>query len=165
MYPTDILRREHRAIEARLGEWETRILTTAPDAPFPHEFFEESLDFCRHFADGCHHAKEENLLFPLMKERGMPQEGGPIGVMLAEHDEGRHYLKTVRENLAAAAQGFPAAQREAYAAALAYIDLLRRHIYKEDHILFRMAERLFEPDDVAELQKQFASVEVPERFQ
>ncbi|MBZ5579620.1 MAG: hemerythrin domain-containing protein [Acidobacteriia bacterium] len=165
MHPTEILSQEHRAIEVRLNDLEVRIRALEPAAIFPRAFFDEALDFFRHFADGCHHAKEENLLFPLLKERGVPEQGGPIGVMLAEHDEGRAYLKAVRDNLDAAERGSATAREAVCASAEAYIDLLRRHIYKEDHILFRMAQMVLQPDDVAELQKQFAAVEVPERFQ
>jgi hemerythrin-like domain-containing protein len=163
MHPTDVLRGEHRIIEAKLSELEGQI--AAPAGPFPRAFFDEALDFFRNFADGCHHAKEENLLFPRMKERGVPERGGPIAVMLAEHDEGRGYLKAVRENLDAAEQGSAAARDHVGANAQAYITMLRRHIFKEDNILFRMAESVLEADDVAELQKDFAAVEIPERFQ
>jgi len=163
MHPTEILSREHRAIEARLNEMEARIRADEPGAAFPRAFFEEALDFFHNFADGCHHAKEENLLFPLLKERGMPERGGPLGVMLAEHEEGRGYLRAMRQNLNAA-QGSAAAREEVFANAAAYIDLLRSHIFKEDHVLFRMAQRVLQPDDVAELRKQFAAVEAPERF-
>lgn len=165
MHPTEILSQEHRAIEVRLNALEAQIRTGESSGPFPREFFEEALDFFRNFADGCHHAKEENLLFPLLKERGVPEHGGPIGVMLAEHDEGRTHLRAIRENLDAATHGSGAAREAVYANAAAYIDLLRRHIYKEDHVLFRVAQMVLHPDDVAELQKQFAAVEVPERFQ
>jgi len=165
MHPTEILSQEHRIIEARLDTLEAEINAAAGGAPFDRAFFEEALDFFRHFADGCHHAKEENLLFPLLKERGMPANGGPIAVMLAEHDEGRGYLKAVRENLDAAGQGSQAAREQVYGNASAYIQLLRNHIYKEDHVLFRMAQTILQPDDVAELGKQFAAVEVPARFQ
>jgi hemerythrin-like domain-containing protein len=165
MHPTEILSLEHRAIEAKLDELEAEIARAEGGEPFPAAFFAEALDFFRHFADGCHHAKEENLLFPLLKERGMPVNGGPIGVMLAEHDEGRAYLKAVRENLEAAGQGSGAARQQVYANARGYIRLLRNHIYKEDNILFRMARTILAPDDVAELKRQFAAVEVPERFQ
>jgi hemerythrin-like domain-containing protein len=48
---------------------------------------EESVNFLRHFADECHHFKEEKLLFPLMEEDGIPREGEPIGMMLVEHEE------------------------------------------------------------------------------
>ena len=165
MHPTEILSHEHRLIEARMKEMEARIRAAGAGAPFPTEFFEGALDFFRNFADSCHHAKEENLLFPRMKERGVPEQGGPIGVMLAEHDEGRSYLKAIRDNLEAAGRNDKAAQDEVFANASAYIDLLRRHIFKEDNILFRMAQQVLQPDDVAELSREFAAVEVPARFQ
>lgn len=165
MHPTEILSQEHRAIETRLAEMETEIRAAAPARPFSAAFFESALDFFRNFADGCHHAKEEDLLFPLMKERGVPEQGGPLGVMLAEHNEGRAYLQKIRENLPAAARGSASARDAVYASAGAYIDLLRAHIFKEDNILFRLAQRVLHPDDVAELRKQFAAIEVPERFQ
>jgi hemerythrin-like domain-containing protein len=160
MHPTDILSNEHRYIETRLDEMEQQIA----QRPFERAYFDEALDFFRHFADGCHHAKEENLLFPLLKERGMPSQGGPIACMLAEHDEGRGYLKAVRENLDAAALGSREAEQTVYRNAGAYIQMLRQHIQKEDHVLFRMAKMMLQPDDVADLAREFAAVEVPERF-
>ncbi len=164
MHPTETLSQEHRVIEARLDALEEQIRLADAGQPFPRRFLDEALDFFRNFADGCHHAKEENLLFPRMKERGVPERGGPIGVMLAEHDQGRACLKAVRENLAAAERGDPEARRQVFGNATAYIELLRQHIHKEDNILFRMAALVLHPDDVAELTKEFAAVEVPERF-
>lgn len=164
MHPTEILSQEHRVIEGMLNRLEERIAAAEAGEPFPRPFFEEALDFFRNFADGCHHAKEENLLFPRMKERGVPEHGGPIGVMLAEHDQGRAYLKAVRENLDAAAQGSPDARAVVFANATAYIGMLRLHIHKEDNILFRIAQMVLQPDDVADLNREFAAVEIPERF-
>jgi hemerythrin-like domain-containing protein len=165
MHPTEILSQEHRAIETRLAEMEAAIHGNDPAGAFRRESFESALDFFRNFADGCHHAKEENLLFPLMKERGIPEQGGPIGVMLAEHEEGRAYLRKIRENLPAAAEGSASARDAVYSSATSYIELLRAHIFKEDNILFRLAQRILHPDDIAELRKQFAAIEIPERFQ
>jgi len=163
MHPTDVLSQEHRVIEGWLDEMERQIEASA-NGLFPRRFFDEALDFFRHFADGCHHSKEENLLFPRMKERGVPERGGPIGIMLGEHEQGRGYLRNVRENLDAAEQGSPEARQQVFANAGAYIEMLRHHIQKEDNILFRMAQMVLQPDDVAELNREFAAVEVPERF-
>lgn len=165
MHPTEILSQEHRVIESMMNEMEGQVRAAAAGQAFPRRFFDEALDFFRNFADGCHHAKEENLLFPRMKERGVPEHGGPIGVMLAEHDEGRAYLKAVRESLDAAEQGDAAARQRVLDNARGYIALLRQHIQKEDNILFRMARMVLQPDDVVELGREFAAVEVPERFQ
>ena len=75
MHPTEVLSNEHRVIECRLDEMEGRIAAGRRGRGFDRAYFDEALDFFRHFADGCHHAKEENLLFPLLKERGMPVAG------------------------------------------------------------------------------------------
>jgi len=165
VHPTEVLSQEHRRIEQMMDALEEQVRKTEAGEPFPRRFFDNALDFFRNFADGCHHAKEENLLFPRMQERGVPSAGGPIGVMLAEHDQGRAYLKAVRENLDAAEQGSPEARRLVAGNALGYVSLLRQHIMKEDNILFRMARMVLQPDDVAELSREFAAVEVPARFQ
>jgi hemerythrin-like domain-containing protein len=165
MHPTDVLSQEHRVIESRLDRLEQEIAAIQRSGPFVRATFDEALDFFRNFADGCHHAKEEKLLFPRMAARGVPEHGGPIGVMLAEHDQGRSYLRAVRDNLAAAEQGSAEALRAVSENASGYIALLRQHIMKEDNILFRMAKMVLNPADVAELSSQFAAVEVPERFQ
>lgn len=99
-----------------------------------------------------------------MQERGVAAQGGPIGVMLAEHDQGRACLKAVGENLEAAQRGSTEARERVFRGAEAYIELLRQHIYKEDNILFRMARMVLRPEDVAGLQAQFAAIVAPERF-
>lgn len=152
MHPTDILSQEHRVIEARLDALELELQALESGQPLRREWFAETLDFFRDFADHRHHAKEEALLFPRMKARGVPEQGGPIGVMLAEHDQGRSYLQTVRHNLA------DGGSRDAViAAARGYIALLRQHIYKEDHILFEMARRVLRAEDVEALNREFAA--------
>jgi hemerythrin-like domain-containing protein len=158
MHPVDVLSQEHRQIETMLDAVESRIHDSRPEDPFPFAFLTEALEFFRDFADGAHHAKEEKLLFPRMKLRGVPQEGGPIGVMMAEHDEGRGYLSTVRQNLEPAAAGSAGARRAVEENAMAYVNLLRHHIYKEDNVLFRMGKMVLSAADVSELQREFDAV-------
>jgi hemerythrin-like domain-containing protein len=40
------------------------------------------------YADRQHHVKEEDLLFLELEKKGMPRDGGPVGVMLMEHQFG-----------------------------------------------------------------------------
>ena len=40
------------------------------------------VEFMREFADRCHHAKEERILFPEMVRKGVPEAGCPIGGLL-----------------------------------------------------------------------------------
>lgn len=159
-HPVDVLMAEHRVIERVLSALEQRI-ADLDQPPFPYEFLTQALDFFRNFADGCHHAKEEELLFPLLEQRGIPREHGPIGCMLKEHVHGRECLATVRANLDAARDGSPAALAAVRAAALDYIGMLRQHIYKEDNILFQMAIRALSPEDETQLSARFVEPSNP----
>lgn len=157
-HPTDVLMAEHRVIERVLTALERKIEELG-DGPFPRQFFEQALDFFANFADRCHHGKEEERLFPLLKQRGIPEHGGPIGVMLDEHQTGRAHLAAIRSNLDAAERGDAAAVAAIRTEASGYIRLLRQHIQKEDNILFAMARQVLTPDDVERLQREFACVE------
>lgn len=134
MRAIDLLMEEHRAIERILDVLEVLAERLTTGKEFCAEDPERALDFLSGFADKCHHAKEEGQLFPAMVAAGIPQEGGPIGVMLAEHMQGRDYIAAMRKALEKGDRSTFATAAQAYAA------LLRQHILKEDQILYPMAE-------------------------
>lgn len=102
--------------------------------------------FIRDFADACHHGKEEDILFAAMVKAGFPRKGGPIAVMLMEHDEGRAHVRELAE-LAVQQAPWSAEDRQRLAEhANGYANLLRAHIHKEDAILYPMAEQRLPPD-------------------
>ncbi len=102
--------------------------------------------FIREFADGCHHGKEEDILFAAMVDAGFPRQGGPIAVMLMEHDQGRAHTRTLKA-LAEQATPWTAENRQSlFEHASGYAALLRQHIHKEDTILYPMAEQHLSPD-------------------
>ena len=105
--------------------------------------WKKALDFFRNFADQCHHFKEEKVLFPAMEEHGIPSEGGPIGMMLTEHEEGRSYVRAMLAAITLIESKDEAAIGSLLKSAEAYIRLLREHIQKEDEILFPWPTELF----------------------
>jgi hemerythrin-like domain-containing protein len=123
---------------------------------------EEVVDLIRNFADGMHHLKEENHLFPLLGEKGLPKEQGPVAVMLHEHEQGREYVRGMVESIKGFQAGDPAKKEVIYKNMLGYADLLRAHIHKENNILFRMADGLFTKDDQHHLLNEFSKIENPE---
>jgi hemerythrin-like domain-containing protein len=159
MQPTEILMSEHRIIEVVLECLEKLSQAAIADKRLNREQAEAAVDFIKNFADKCHHAKEEGQLFPVMINKGLPAKGGPVGVMLAEHEQGRDLTKKMADQIQAAAEGNEKAIADFDSYANMYVQLLRMHIHKENNILFPMADRLMSAEDNQALKKQFEVVE------
>lgn len=159
MNPTEILMNEHRVIEQVLNCLERMVEKAREAGRLERQPALDAIAFIRQFADKCHHAKEENQLFVLMAERGVPVEGGPIGVMLQDHQYGRDCVGVMAASLEEAAQGDTAALKTFGLHAEAFIDMLRDHIVKEDRVLYPMANDRFSPEDQQELLARFDAVE------
>jgi hemerythrin-like domain-containing protein len=145
MEAVETLMSEHRVIERAIDALtafaEEARRSTADDRQELGRF----VTFIREFADACHHGKEEDILFKAMVEAGFPSQGGPIAVMLQEHDMGRAFVKQLAD-LAEQAAPWSAEDRLQLAdAAHGYADLLRQHIFKEDTVLYPMAEAHLPP--------------------
>ena len=93
MKPTEILSGEHRVIEQVLTCLERIAEQCAAEGRLDRTSAEQALEFFRNFADRCHHGKEEVHLFPALEAKGFPRDGGPTGVMLHEHDQGRAHVR------------------------------------------------------------------------
>lgn len=125
-----------------------------PDA----SIIDEIIYLIKNFADGFHHAKEENILFPFLETKGFSAQSGPVAVMINEHILGRNYVKGISEGLVLYKQGNKAGVMEISRNMLDYIDLLRNHISKENNVLFRMADKVISDEDDKVLVSQFDSV-------
>lgn len=154
MKATDELRRDHEIILRALAVLHALADRVRKGDPVDEDSISKLLVFFRDFADGCHHVKEETALFPALVARGLPPQGGPIGVMLHEHEEGRTLLRSLTETTSLLTTD-PAARERFADVACAYEGLLCSHICKENHVLFDMADRLFGAADDERLMKEF----------
>jgi hemerythrin-like domain-containing protein len=135
---------EHRVIEGgidALVAFADEVLRGSDDRAELARF----VTFIREFADAHHHGKEEDILFKVMVEAGFPERGGPIGVMLMEHDMGRARVKVLADHAAGSGSWTPEERGRIAEAAHGYAQLLREHIHKEDAILYPMAEQRLPP--------------------
>ncbi len=146
---------EHELIERGLNLLEKAVTRLEAGQPLPEGFPQWAPRFFQQFADQCHHAKEEDVFFPVLKQRGIPEQGGPLGVMLHEHVLGRDCVGRMRE--ASQAQPFDAGTFAD--AAKQYLPLLRQHIFKENNVLFRMAEQVMSEADDYAVTSTFSQVE------
>lgn len=156
---TSLLRHEHEAILRMLDVTEEAARRIKQGIPVAPEVIPGLLEFFRVFADRCHHGKEEECLFPLLREKGLPQQGGPVAVMLHEHDLGRDLIRNMVVASEAVAAGNSSSILQWAHAATDYVELLRAHIAKENDILFVMAERLLSQPEQAELLEAFEKIE------
>jgi hemerythrin-like domain-containing protein len=136
-----MLREEHQVILRVLDVLQT-LIEKGRHGEWDFDAIAECVAFFRLFADACHHGKEEDLLFPELQSRGLPRESGPIAVMLFEHQQGRALVAQMAGSLDAARNGEPGAVGRVENAARTFVQLLRAHIYKEDNVLFNMADSL-----------------------
>jgi len=159
MRATEELKEEHKAIKSMLKILERVTEKLEYGEIVNPEHLEKILEFIRVFADRCHHGKEEDLLFPAMEEAGIPKEGGPIGVMLTEHDMGRDYVRGMEEGIKGYRKGDSGAGLKIIENARNYIKLLNDHIDKEDNILYMMADVHLSPEKQNGLLCEFEKVE------
>jgi hemerythrin-like domain-containing protein len=159
---TEILKEEHQAIKRVLAVLQQAARDISNGKQHAPEVFEQAVDFIRNFADKCHHMKEEDILFKEMEKKGIPVQGGPIGVMLLEHEKGRVLVRAMAEAIPGYAQGVAQARMALADHLRGYANLLAQHIDKEDNILYPMANQRLNPQEQASLRARFEQVEKEE---
>ena len=147
--PTEMLRHEHEVILRALTLLEGIGQGLEAGQPVDRKALGWLRDFFGTFADKCHHGKEEQHLFPAMERHGVPREGGPLGVMLHEHEEGRALVRAMAQD----------DDHQVAEAIRGYTTLLRAHIDKENEVLFPLAEELLPGAEQKELLAAFEAVE------
>ena len=150
---TDVLRQEHQTIKGALGFAEKIAAKINRGEEMPPDGVQKLMEFIRLFVEQCHHSKEEEILFPLLEKKGIPADGGPLGVMLMEHDRARTLIE---EMSTATTDGTDRDSAKRWMqAAWNYSDLMHNHFYKEEEMLFRMADRVLSQEEQATVAREF----------
>jgi len=137
----ETLMSEHRLIEEVLGSLRTFVDQLDPDQGEARARVAEYAEFFREFADRTHHGKEEDRLFGAMAQHGFPSNGGPVYVMLQEHEIGRAHVRALAELGGGSGKLSGEESNKVKNNAEGFILMLSAHIQKEDRILFPAAER------------------------
>lgn len=155
----DDLKHEHEIIGRVVTVLEAAAHHLERGDAVPLELLRDAVEFIKGFADGCHHRKEEDVLFPLMASKSEQVKEGPVKVLSTEHDAGRHFVADLEKAMAGLENGQAEARRAAARALSLYTQLLRRHIAKENDIFFPLAQSLLVPMELNQLAEQFEAVE------
>ncbi len=151
--PTKILSDEHKnilkVIDALLKECDG----LESGKGLNKDFFKKTIEFIRGYADKFHHAKEEDILFVELCKDTVQMHCNPTQQMLHEHDLGRDYVKNMEKGLA------ENNREKLIENAHGYSRLLQDHIYKEDNILYPMADEALSQEIKKDILVKFEKVE------
>jgi len=137
----NIMMMEHQNILKMLEVTRKYCLKVLKNEAVAYEDFYKIIDFVRNYADKHHHGKEEIMLFNRMTEElGFAAEKLVKHGMLVEHDMGRLYMSELEEALRKLEAGDEEAKLDIIANAMGYVNLLKRHIHKEDNVVYKFAE-------------------------
>lgn len=151
MLATEDLMKEHQLIlkyidlMERYAEFDLKDLI----APILFESANCFIQFIHEFADHFHHAKEEDILFRYLEIPGVLTHCNPVPQMLFEHNKAREFVRNMENAIQAKKIN------ELTANAGQYARLLKEHIYKEDNILYPMAERGLSDEAKSSLLKEY----------
>jgi uncharacterized protein len=141
---SDLLMADHQTTEKVFDAVERAL--AGPGAPSPG-LLRNAAQYLREYVDGCHNKKEEDHLFPLVEQRGIPRHGGPLAVMLMEHEQNRSLLPRFVNLVAEYVGGNAACLGELRSVFAEYAALMKGHFWKENDILYPMARRVMSEAD------------------
>lgn len=156
---TEELEHEHRIIQQVVGGMAVLVEKLESGTEVDHAVFTDLSEFLQTFGDTCHHGKEEDYLFKLLEKKGVPVSGCPLAVLVHDHEKGRKLMADLKRDIALY-ERIPSEGRQGLIATLRkLIELYPSHIWKEDYLLFPMAEKLLSESEQKELSAQFAKHE------
>ncbi len=157
--PTEVLEEEHRTIQKVVVAMAVLAQTLEDGGQVDPAVLQDIVAFMRTFADQCHHGKEEAHLFPALEKRGVPAHGCPLAALRHEHEKGRASVAALAEAVRAYGGGDPQAREALLGSLGALVALYPDHIWKEDYLLFPMANKVLTPEDQADVRQKFEAVE------
>ena len=153
-HPVDTFRRENQALRGAVAQMRAamRAVAALPEAALPGD---ELVQWRQAYNDVMdvekHYQRKEHLLFSCLERHGIT---GPSKVMWGKDDEARALLKALGEALGAEAAAAAEWQLVIQAVAEPALTAVEEMIYKEEHILFPMAQNALTDDEWGEIWQQ-----------
>lgn len=151
MDPLALLIAEHRVISSvldALDQYTDALVSGTADPARLADF----VTFLRGYADEIHHGKEEQILFPAVKRRRVPEQLAPVLAAIDRDHATARLLTGDLAGFAGRAASWTASDRTRIRRlAREYTVLLRRHIAQEDGTVLPQAVRALPPQALQEV--------------
>lgn len=149
----DILMQEHSAILGVLELQDRAVVAVESGRPVDVLVFEDLAQFFSLFVGACHHGKEEQIVFPVLRRDSAL--AGHVLRLEAEHVEGGRLVDDLAEAVRKYAVDGASAVPDVARAARAYAQFLRGHILRENDDVLKRAGAVTDDAEEAALVASF----------
>ena len=140
---TAILANDHRTIEKVIPAMSMVADNAEQGRLLDISILRDLILFLRIFAEECQTAKEERGLFPALEAKNVLPAGCTVAVLKDEHQRAASLTKELLAALDAyTSGGYASSQGILISTLRSLAALYREHIWKEDHILLPIAEKV-----------------------
>ena len=153
------LRHDHRVIQQVVAGMSAVAELLDSGKQVDPSVLSDLVQFLRVFADQCHHEKEEQHLFPLLATKGNVSTRHELESLEREHRSAKQLVGQLAK-VAAVYVHNPAAVRYRVIDLLQQlVELYPAHIWKEDFLLFPLAQQNLSQTEQQDLKDKFEAVE------
>ena len=156
----EILEHDHRFINKVVATMDFFADALDEGRPVDMEMLRDLVQFMRIFAEQCHHGKEEQYLFPVLKRKPALHAADMLSTLEVEHRK----VHTLTDELAQAVSAY-VLNRTAGRKPLA--DVFRqivafypRHIWHEEYLLFPIAKQVLSAAEQETIARGFSEIEL-----
>ncbi|MBT4263503.1 MAG: hypothetical protein HN945_20310 [Deltaproteobacteria bacterium] len=155
----DILKKEHKLIQRYLDNMSVAQDLLGVRETVPPSVIDNSIRFAKEFMNKTHHFKEEYVLFLKLAEK----KGGDIDPQIVslrdQHERSRNLVSKIKETLSGYKKGDEIAFSTLAENMGYYVTLENQHLYRENHVFYPMAEKLFSAEEMSSFDSEFEKID------
>ncbi len=161
MYAIEVLVKEHENILRFTDQMERICINIIDGAEVDNNLFRKAIVFIREYADAHHHGKEEKILFQYMIDNfGSVANTLVRNGMLVEHDLARLNVLEMEKAINRYEETHSTEDKLSIISnMMGYTYLLRRHIEKEDGVVYPYAEKNLSQEHLDEIDIKSKEIE------
>ncbi len=159
MNPKDVLREEHGTTLRMLAVLQKCFATLADLSQGDPQDLNALMEFFEIYVDRYHHGKEEQLLFPALSRTQTAKMDSLISSLIEDHRQARMGIERLKFDLMNIHTSIRADRNGFRERADRYVDLLRRHIRKENSKLLPLIEEMLSGMETLHMAEQFHDLE------
>ncbi len=159
MSALDLLKKEHKLIQRYLDNLTVAQELLGMRENVPTAVIDNTIRFAKEFMNKTHHFKEEYVLFLKMAEKQEGKLDPQIVSLRDQHERSRNIVSQIKQ----AKKGYEKGDEVAFSLLAEnmgyYVSLENQHLYRENHVFYPMAEKIFSAEEMTEFDAEFEKID------